>query len=430
MEMQTDKKHSDLEKIGIVSLGCSSGWFITQAMANMQYNYMSYPHEEMKPYSMYVDPGSFFSSDHEYRNRWRYPVLIDGIFLYADVARRSQRITIVFLVIALSIPFIRALSVFFMLNQDFRFRRNERGFITGVTWSRRPGPITQPSIRDSVMSIWTAHEKTTLTEEEVKKLPLIQFGITELSETIKTYKSNEDKEKDIDEKGEEESGDEKEKGTHNESDGTNIVFTISETQNVGGRESIWSGIEDEARDAASIQSDTQDEAQDRDGQLIRRSVIQDMVQDEDSISSDIVNENDDSIRNNNQLEVQDGETTRSEVPERSQDEGQPLMTNTLPQEESRTSDMGSHDEIEHPSSSSPKEKMMGTISQSFINDAYASCFACSVCLCDFEHGEEVRLLPKCGHYFHDECIMPWLIEKKSSCPLCQTDVLHRDDEEE
>lgn len=43
---------------------------------------------------------------------------------------------------------------------------------------------------------------------------------------------------------------------------------------------------------------------------------------------------------------------------------------------------------------------------------------CSVCLSKFEDIEILRLLPKCKHAFHIECIDNWL-EKHSSCPLCR-----------
>ncbi|XP_041006572.1 E3 ubiquitin-protein ligase ATL42-like [Juglans microcarpa x Juglans regia] len=43
---------------------------------------------------------------------------------------------------------------------------------------------------------------------------------------------------------------------------------------------------------------------------------------------------------------------------------------------------------------------------------------CSVCLSKFEDAEILRLLPKCKHAFHIECIDNWLV-KHSSCPLCR-----------
>ncbi|PUZ47406.1 hypothetical protein GQ55_7G162200 [Panicum hallii var. hallii] len=47
---------------------------------------------------------------------------------------------------------------------------------------------------------------------------------------------------------------------------------------------------------------------------------------------------------------------------------------------------------------------------------------CSVCLGEFQDGELVRLLPKCGHAFHVPCIDTWL-RAHVNCPLCRSDVL-------
>ncbi|KAL8537212.1 hypothetical protein ACS0TY_012406 [Phlomoides rotata] len=43
---------------------------------------------------------------------------------------------------------------------------------------------------------------------------------------------------------------------------------------------------------------------------------------------------------------------------------------------------------------------------------------CAVCLSRFEGDEVLRLLPKCGHAFHVDCIDNWLVDH-SSCPLCR-----------
>lgn len=43
---------------------------------------------------------------------------------------------------------------------------------------------------------------------------------------------------------------------------------------------------------------------------------------------------------------------------------------------------------------------------------------CAVCLCEIAEGEKARLLPKCNHGFHVDCIDMWLITH-STCPLCR-----------
>ncbi|KAL5768781.1 hypothetical protein ACOSP7_015326 [Xanthoceras sorbifolium] len=50
---------------------------------------------------------------------------------------------------------------------------------------------------------------------------------------------------------------------------------------------------------------------------------------------------------------------------------------------------------------------------------------CAVCLSKFEDIEILRLLPKCRHAFHINCIDQWL-EKHSSCPLCRHKVSAED----
>ncbi|XP_072992943.1 RING-H2 finger protein ATL52-like [Typha latifolia] len=47
---------------------------------------------------------------------------------------------------------------------------------------------------------------------------------------------------------------------------------------------------------------------------------------------------------------------------------------------------------------------------------------CSVCLGEFQDGELVRLLPKCGHAFHISCIDTWL-RSHVNCPLCRAHIV-------
>ena len=49
-------------------------------------------------------------------------------------------------------------------------------------------------------------------------------------------------------------------------------------------------------------------------------------------------------------------------------------------------------------------------------------FDCAVCLCEFEPEDKLRLLSKCSHAFHMECIDTWLLSH-STCPLCRASLL-------
>ncbi|KAL3499929.1 hypothetical protein ACH5RR_039022 [Cinchona calisaya] len=46
---------------------------------------------------------------------------------------------------------------------------------------------------------------------------------------------------------------------------------------------------------------------------------------------------------------------------------------------------------------------------------------CSVCLCEFQDDESLRLLPKCSNAFHVMCIDTWL-KSHSNCPLCRSNI--------
>ena len=47
---------------------------------------------------------------------------------------------------------------------------------------------------------------------------------------------------------------------------------------------------------------------------------------------------------------------------------------------------------------------------------------CAVCLTEFAEDDRLRLLPKCKHAFHLECIDTWLLSN-STCPLCRRSLL-------
>ncbi|CAL9771504.1 unnamed protein product [Musa acuminata subsp. burmannicoides] len=46
---------------------------------------------------------------------------------------------------------------------------------------------------------------------------------------------------------------------------------------------------------------------------------------------------------------------------------------------------------------------------------------CAVCLSEFEDDEELRLLPRCSHVFHSDCIDAWLASHVT-CPVCRANL--------
>jgi len=64
-------------------------------------------------------------------------------------------------------------------------------------------------------------------------------------------------------------------------------------------------------------------------------------------------------------------------------------------------------------------------------DPYFRHASCSICLDEYEMGEQIRVLP-CQHTFHSECIFPWLTERSPTCPLCKAmfEAVHVDEDEE
>ena len=50
---------------------------------------------------------------------------------------------------------------------------------------------------------------------------------------------------------------------------------------------------------------------------------------------------------------------------------------------------------------------------------------CRVCLCEFEDGDSIRIIP-CFHQFHQECIDRWLLQK-AECPVCKAPARGNDD---
>lgn len=53
--------------------------------------------------------------------------------------------------------------------------------------------------------------------------------------------------------------------------------------------------------------------------------------------------------------------------------------------------------------------------------------ACAVCLNEFEDDETLRMIPKCSHVYHPNCIDSWLASH-ITCPLCRANLIPRPDD--
>ncbi|KAJ8772713.1 hypothetical protein K2173_027890 [Erythroxylum novogranatense] len=66
-----------------------------------------------------------------------------------------------------------------------------------------------------------------------------------------------------------------------------------------------------------------------------------------------------------------------------------------------------------------KKKILRSLpKQTFSDDRAVKFSDCVICLAEFVAGDEIRVLPQCGHGFHVNCIDTWL-ESHSSCPSCR-----------
>lgn len=65
-----------------------------------------------------------------------------------------------------------------------------------------------------------------------------------------------------------------------------------------------------------------------------------------------------------------------------------------------------------------KKKILKTLPKLSYSETDGKFTDCAICLTEFIDGDELRVLPQCGHGFHVGCIDTWL-GSHSSCPSCR-----------
>jgi hypothetical protein len=228
---------------------------------------------------------------------WSFNVTFLPTIVYPD-----QKIDFIYIMIAvvLALPIMHVFYLFMFVNRRVVVRRNQRGWITGLTLE-----IVYSYDNDDFAFPFSMDWKNTLVIHEVERLPLVKYNITKLEECIKQY------------------------------------CLDNYFDEVG-----FTGIENESESELESQ-----------------------------FSADLANGLIDIEENSK--EEKETDVCKRRIEQRCK----------------------------------------------FLQTAYTSCTICSVCLADFDHGEEIRLLPRCGHMFHHECLLPWVTERKNSCPLCQEQVI-------
>lgn len=72
-----------------------------------------------------------------------------------------------------------------------------------------------------------------------------------------------------------------------------------------------------------------------------------------------------------------------------------------------------------PANKGLKKKILKALPKhSYSSEDSAKLSDCAICLTEFVTGDELRVLPQCGHGFHVVCIDTWL-GSHSSCPSCR-----------
>ena len=393
-----------------------------------------FDNSENKHISPRLNEYAFMSKGDEDRNTWFFPVLVSGqtepMGDEGDEESWLEYALISIFFVVLSI--IRLIFLWLVSGGRVRLRRNEQGWITGVEYiSPRPNwfrGIPENFLRTIRPKVKEEHK---LTELEVMSLPEVTYGEIEsydIGNTTTSYEKDSYRTKEREKKNDPttESRNAQTETFHEEM----ITESIPGDSIEAGHYADSASRNTEDKNDLSIQSKNM-------GNLVAKSGI-DLEQTKSCTDGSC--QRDCSISRSQPC---------SEFEERS---------NLSPDNVSFTAE--NEENIIHMNSS--QDSILGTcqapqnidsaitvapiiatsvrqatpiapsriLSLSKNHIVTKSCTTCSICIDDFEEGEKLRLLPRCGHLFHTDCILPWLTERKACCPLCKRGVLNDIDGEE
>jgi len=69
-----------------------------------------------------------------------------------------------------------------------------------------------------------------------------------------------------------------------------------------------------------------------------------------------------------------------------------------------------------------KQETLTTLMEKLIDNEAQLSEVCTVCMFNYEMGDNVKCLP-CNHFFHVDCIIPYLSSYGQACPVCKSKVL-------
>jgi len=68
-----------------------------------------------------------------------------------------------------------------------------------------------------------------------------------------------------------------------------------------------------------------------------------------------------------------------------------------------------------------KIETLSSLSETTIESESQCSELCTICMCNYGMGEKIKNLP-CKHFFHVDCIVPYLSSYGQSCPVCKAPV--------